>query len=273
MKIDKSSICDALCRLVNHIRLLPEIERICVRDVAIFKEDSDESLNSQVHAMIEACYHDCLSDVDVSVEVRLPSDDHTIMTEYMSRIDRFGFDEENVLGIVFVEESRMYRIILKNGMRYDFGFSFICDDGALQVHFERQEPAVENPHWTLSQINRFWFIQIQALAKLYRKDYLVADHLANMNINETLVQQMILRDIEHGTNYHRYGYQEALCYQKYLDVPFTTDTGEDAYDIIARKLRSAALTYDELVTAFYPDYQARSQIFFDIWRCYHKGIQ
>ena len=46
---------------------------------------------------------------------------------------------------------------------------------------------------TIENINRFWFIQIQALGKLYRKDYLISSHLANMNCNETLVMQIVLR--------------------------------------------------------------------------------
>ena len=42
----------------------------------------------------------------------------------MKRIERFGINTDKCLGFCFVEENNMYRIIFKNGMRYDFGFEF-----------------------------------------------------------------------------------------------------------------------------------------------------
>ena len=49
---------------------------------------------------------------------------------------------------------------------------------------------------------------MQALGKLLRRDYLIADHLAHMLIMEGLVLQMEMRDAKYGTNIHRYGYGE-----------------------------------------------------------------
>ena len=80
------------------------------------------------------------------------------------------------------------------------------------ITLQSQNNAYSNPNWPIENINRFWFVQIQALGKLYRKDFLISNHLANMNLNETLVQQMVLRDMEHGTNHHRYGYVEKIAY-------------------------------------------------------------
>lgn len=49
----------------------------------------------------------------------------------------------------------------------------------------------------------------------FRNDFLISSHLANVNINETLVLQMVLRDLKYHTNHHRYGYKEEPAYLKY----------------------------------------------------------
>ena len=87
----------------------------------------------------------------------------------------------------------MYRMIFRDGIRYNFGFEFEYADH-LKLDLGKQPDAdEENDHWPTDNINRIRFIQIQALGKLYRKDYLISSHLANMNCNETLVMQMVLR--------------------------------------------------------------------------------
>ena len=110
-------------------------------------------------------------------------------------------------------------------------------------------------------------MQIQALAKLYRKDFLIGDHLANMSLNETLVQQMVIRDIKYGTNHHRYGYEDELDYIKYKNK-FPIYTSNERFNLIADKLYCAALSYDELTKSFYSEYKARSTYFFEIWNSY-----
>ena len=105
-----------------------------------------------------------------------------------------------------------------------------------------------------------------------RKDYLISSHLANMNCNETLVMQMVLRDLRYGTNHHRYGYAEELEYVRDLGKsPY--GTGDRAFDRIADRLYAAALTYDRLAKEFYPRYQNRSAGFFAIWDCYKASGQ
>lgn len=91
-----------------------------------------------------------------------------------------------------------------------------------------------------------------------------------MNLNETLVQQMVLRDMKYGTNHHRYGYEEELIYVKYQGM-CPMKSGNDTFDLIADKLYSAALAYDELTKIFYPEYEGRSEIFFEIWKCYEEN--
>jgi hypothetical protein len=91
-----------------------------------------------------------------------------------------------------------------------------------------------------------------------------------MCINETLVQQMVFRDLERGTTHHRYGYGEMLTYRKY-EGQNRFATGDETFDMIADKLYAAALAYDESTKGFYPDYEARSGILFDIWQCYSEN--
>jgi hypothetical protein len=142
-------------------------------------------------------------------------------------------------------------------MRYDFGFEFEYADNIKLDLGEQPDAGEQNDNWPAENINRFWFVQIQALGKLYRKDYLISCHLANMNCNETLVMQMVLRDLKYGTNHHRYGYAEELEYMKDLGkVPYRT--GDQTFDRIADYLYAAALTYDRLIKKFYPHYHNRS---------------
>ena len=267
MQINREIITIELDKLIDRIFQLSEVTAVKVRDVVMEKgEDRSDKLQDA----IGKSYHDCCSDVDLAVVVMLSSKETISEQEYMKRIDRFGVSEENFLGFCYVEGNNMYRIIMKNGMRYDFGFEFSYDESADIVSFAPKEEEYDNPNWSRDNVNRFWFMQLQALGKLYRKDFLIGSHLANMNLNETLVQQMVLRDMKYGTNHHRYGYEEELTYLNYKGR-CPVKSGNDTFDIIADKIYSAALTYDELTKAFYPEYESRSGIFFEIWKCYEEN--
>ena len=294
--LSKENMEEAFLRYLEEIFTLPEILNAKVRDVIIHRD----TMKDDGRRAFEAGYHDCFSDVDLSVRVRLPKDGSVTAEDYMKRIDRFGVTEETALGWCYVPENRMYRMIFKNGMRYDFGFDFEFSEGvernpgeigsglgepelnheelsigdrdmsngSIAVSFEKERaPVEENANWPMENVNRFWFVQIQALAKLYRRDYLISSHLANVNCNETLVMQMVLRDLEHGTNHHRYGYAEELEYVKALGkMPF--QMSDATARRIADHLYAAALTYDRLTKNFYPGYADRSSDFFAIWNCY-----
>ncbi len=243
----------------------PEVASAAVKGIVITRE----TIREAGRQAFEAGFHDIYSDTDLSVKVCLPRNGSVTPADYMKRIDRFGVTKDTALGWMFIPANPMYRIIFKNGMRYDLGFVFE-DAGEDPLVLEPYIGEEENTDWPIDNINRFWFIQIQALGKLYRKDYLISSHLANMNCNDTLVMQMILRDLQYGTNHHRYGYSEQLEYTKDLGKhPFQT---EDAtFDRIADHLYAAALSYDRLAKHFYPDYQARSDGFFAIWDGYASG--
>lgn len=267
MQINREVITKELDKLIDTIFQLPEVTAVKVRDVIMKR---DEVRTDKLKDAMEKSYHDCCSDVDLAVLVALSPKDIVTTLEYMKRIDRFGINEENCLGFCFVEGNNMYRIIMKNGMRYDFGFEFSYDEDADIVSFIPKEEEYNHPNWSGENVNRFWFTQIQALGKLYRKDFLIGSHLANMNLNETLVQQMVLRDIKYGTNHHRYGYEEELTYLKYKGK-CPVKSGNGTFDLVADKLYSAALAYDELTKEFYPEYESRSEIFFEIWKCYEEN--
>ena len=242
---------------------LSEVKNAKVRDILI---DRDHLTDAGRRAF-EKGYHDCYSDIDLAVKVCLPRNRFVTPEEYMKRIDRFGVTADTALGWAFVPENSMYRIIFKNGMRYDFGFEFEYDEGSTLMIEKQKESENENKSWLPENIHRFWFVQIQALGKLYRKDYLISSHLANMNCNDTLVMQMILRDLEHGTNHHRYGYSEELEYVKDLGkAPYKRN--DTIFNRIADHLYAAALAYDRLARQFYPGYQERSSDFLAIWDCY-----
>ncbi|MBR6019112.1 MAG: hypothetical protein IK055_02715 [Lachnospiraceae bacterium] len=258
MENEFASFCEELFRL-------PEIESIRARSVTVRREDLQETAKEAV----AIGYHDCFSDIDMGIRVCLPADGSVTPEEYMRRIDRFGVTDETALGWMFVPDHAMYRIIFRNGMRYDFGFEFTYADGA-SVELGEAPAYAENESWSLENIRRFWFVQIQALAKLYRRDYLIGAHLANMNCNETLVMQMVLRDLKYRTNHHRYGYSEESEYVKDLGrMPY--QSVDATFDRIADQLYAAALTYDRLVKEFYPEYRDNSEDFFEIWDWYDRN--
>ena len=163
------------------------------------------------------------------------------------------------------KKSNFITVILtcfREGFRYD-----ITVEAPGGETSPRAAQVAEHPHWPREAVNRFWFVQVQALGKLYRRDYLIARHLAHMQLNETLVAQMVLRDLRLGTHHHRYGDREEAVYQRYAGLcPIAT--GDAAFDEIAGLLYCAARAYDELVLAFYPQEEARTPVLMGIWEQY-----
>lgn len=266
IELSKDSVERHLCSLADKVLSLPEIEYIKIRKLEIHKGNQYQMIKSAVNES----YHDSYSDIDLCVVVRLSAEGGISPDEYVEHVGHWGFPLKAILGIYYVPENRMYRIVLKNGMRYDWGFEFEIQKNAPIVKLDSNNPQNDNANWPIENVNRFWFVQIQALGKLYRNDFLISSHLANMNINETLVQQMVLRDLKYNTNHHRYGYKEELTYLKYMaQCPYKS--GNTTFDDIAGRIYSAALAYDELVGYFYNDYEPRSKDFFDIWKCYEEN--
>lgn len=266
IQIDRDYVELSFLRYVDSLLNLPEIEGVKLCDIVI---QNNEHKEANVRKALNQSYHDCYSDSDISIIVNLPTNSKITPLEYVKHPSRFGITPDKYLGFLKTGDSGIYRIIFKDGTRYDFGFEFRYDDSFSNVELENETERYSNPKWPIEKVDEFWFVMIQALGKLYRRDYLISSHLANININETLVQQMILRDIERGTNHHRYGYAEELIYHKYKGQNKFM-TGDDTFDMIADKLYATALAYDELTKKFYPEYEERSETLFDIWHCYHE---
>jgi len=267
IQIDRDFVEVSLLRYINQLLALPEIEGVKLCDMVI---QNNEQKEERLKEAVNKSYHDCYSDSDISVIVNLPTNSKVTPEEYRNHPSRFGITPDKYLGFVKTGDSGIYRVIYKDGTRYDFGFEFRYDDSYKDIEFGNEPERYSNPKWPIEKVDEFWFVLIQALGKLYRKDYLISSHLANVCINETLVQQMILRDIKYGTNHHRYGYSEELTYCKYEEQNAFV-TGDKTFDLIAGKLYAAALAYDDLTKAFYPGYEKRSEILFDIWECYHEN--
>lgn len=266
IRIDRDSAEFSLLRFIDNLLILPEIEGVKLCDIVI---QNNEHMETNVKKAFDQSYHDCYSDSDIDIIVNLPPNSKVTPLEYVKHPGRLGITPDQYLGFFRTSDSGIYRIIFRDGTRYDMGFEFRYDDSFLDIELEKEPERYSNPKWPIEKVDEFWFVMIQALGKLYRRDYLIGSHLANMNINETLVQQMILRDVAHGTNHHRYGYSEKLTYRQYIGQNRFV-TGDDTFDRIADKLYAAALAYDELTKEFYPEYQERSEILFDIWQCYHE---
>ena len=262
ISLSKESMLDAFLKYLEEIFEHPEIYNARVRDIVITRE----TINDAGKEAFEAGFHDIYSDIDLSLKVRLPKNGSLTAEDYMKRIDRFGVTKDTALGWMFVPIHRVYRIIFKTGMRYDLGFDFVYEGEDPPV-LDTYKGETENTNWPTDNIRRFWFIQIQALGKLYRKDYLISSHLANMDSNDTLTMQMVMRDLEYGTSHHRYGYSEETEYTKdFGKNPYKT--GDPTFDRIAGQLYSNALAYDRLIKNFYPGIEDGSDTFFAIWDCY-----
>ena len=271
--INKFSMVRALTELLQQVFQLPEVNKVKIRDIEIYSVNETD----KIHNSVEECYHDVLSDIDVGIHVSLHPFDIGEGQGYHSNPERIGLTRNNYLGLSFSDGGRLfqlYRVILKSGIRFDIGF-YITEDNNAPIYdiVKEKELAIKDleqfwPRWDLTKADTFWFTQIHALAKLLRGDYLMADHLANIQINETLVAQMIDRDNRLQTNFHRYGYKEILDYTA-VDTEHIPYLGkDDTYNRIVKKLYSTAVSYDRLVKKLNPDYEQRLSIFLSIWKQY-----
>lgn len=262
----------ALMRLVERVEALPEFAGITVDEVELGSADE-----ARIDAAVEHCRHDALSDIDARIRLALgPADIAAYLTAAGAR--RLGFAREDVLGLTISpgEGEALYRIALRSGMRLDLKLELIADAArpALGLRPARDEPVRDEgriwPRPTAGDIDGFWFVQVQALGKLLRGDYLIADHLTNCQVNETLVMQMRMRDDAAGTCVHRYGGRERLAWRE-AEVPAFC-AADAAAQGIGRRLAAAAAAFDELTGALCPDYRPRAEAFFALWRAYEAAL-
>lgn len=253
-----------LLTLAERMFRLPETMGLEIRQVTIRREDfADPIVRSRVITQaVDACWHDAYSDIDMTVLLR------SCPEQPLDWLRCIGVDEAHCLGFFAVPDSGVCRVVFRDGFRYDI--SLVEET----VHQAKAAASVspEQSRWPREAVNRFWFVQVQALGKLYRQDYLIARHLAHMQLNETLVQQMVLRDLRLGTNHHRYGAKEEAVYQRYAgQSPICT--GEAAFDEIADSLYCAARAYDELLAVLEPETEPRTLDYLNLWHCYEQHRQ
>lgn len=273
IEVNKELVYKEAIKRIDKVFSLPETCAVKIKDIVIEKRYNQEHIYKLIQNAVDMSYHDVLSDIDMTVVVQFSTKEVMKPNQYMKLIDRYGITRDNYLGLAFIPENKLCRIILQNGMRYDLGFEFIYDEDADNILTTASiNSDIDNEIWPAAKIDEFWFIQIQALAKLYRNDFLVSDHLANMCINETLVQQMVLRDIKYGANFHRYGYQEKLEYMQVNKTKCPYKKENPFFNTIAAKLYSTSIAYDKLTLKFYPLMEARKEVFWAIWDCYAAAL-
>ncbi len=266
MVMDKSTMMQYAKELIDQVWTLPEVERVAIKDIEI-KNESDEA---NLRCGIDACYHDHLSDIDIHMWIRLhPADLKDSPHFYQARLSRLGLDQD-VFGILFQprdeKQTEGIRVVLQSMLRMDIRIHVEEDPAAPVLGIPsgcRKTPAQE-------KYDSFWFIAIQTLAKLLRKDYLISDHLSHMLLMEGLVLQMVERDERCGVNFHRFGYAERL---RYLDVDMEAvshlcRTSDEVYNHIAENLLRAALSYEALMVDRDPCHERKVDQFLAMWESY-----
>ena len=186
IEINRETMREELLQRLISIFSLPETRFAVIKRLYIPKASDREALKDLAAQAVERCYHDFVSDIDIHVHVVLSPQSPFSREEYLRRIDRFGFREQECLGVIFAKETDTWRIILKNGMRYDFIFELTFDSQAEVFSLPplSDEPRLpEVPLWPAENISRFWFESSYALTRLYRDHYLQADQQANVLLN------------------------------------------------------------------------------------------
>ena len=224
--------------------LIIKIKTIQSNKIASKIEIKDILINNmhEIENAIEKCIHDKYSDIDIQITIKNGLNIH---------IRDLGIENENILGIKLEKNNDCYviRMVQQDGIRYDI------------ILYNANIQSIENE---INMINKAeLFIAILSLGKLMRNDYLISAHLAHMLCMNSLVEQMIDRDIKYDTNFHRYGYKENLNY--YNTYKSTQNkycnSNNDIYNHIAKLLISGI----ENIKNISDD---DKKIFYEIWDFY-----
>lgn len=197
---------------------------------------------ASLHRAADACWHDPLSDADLCVELA----DAPRGWELLRALGL----EERLLGASLQpgRDAEVLRVVLTDGFRMDL----ICTGGSGDA--APPPDALEAA-----------FVAVQALAKLLRRDHLIAAHLAHRLLMDSLVRQMVLRDEAHGTNHHRFGYAEELDYRGANISPWESlwagegETHRHVAELLARA-----------VACLMPE---RAGAIFGLWRVYREELK
>jgi hypothetical protein len=280
MYINKDIMAQQARNFLKVLFMLPEVEKVAIKDVVISSMEDGENIRQG----LDLCYHDMYSDVDINAYLKLcPKDYHAETPVYKKHFYRLQL-QDGIFGIAFVErvnDKEGMRICLDTGIRIDFTCFCRCDKDAAELpqlqskdEVKLQSECCYEGKWGLDRANSFWFVAIQALGKLMRKDYLISSHLAHMLIQESLVVQMVMRDNQYNTNFHRYGYSEDLEYllTEDNDSNIYMHPDDETYNHIVRLLYQAVVSFDRLILQLNRCYISKQTLFFEIWDCYDKDI-
>ena len=158
IEINRETMREELLQRLISIFSLPETRFAVIKRLYIPKASDREALKDLAAQAVERCYHDFVSDIDIHVHVVLSPQSPFSREEYLRRIDRFGFREQECLGVIFAKETDTWRIILKNGMRYDFIFELTFDSQAEGYGFWASRDSLsECPEARFSDVWRFDF--------------------------------------------------------------------------------------------------------------------
>ncbi|MDP4093506.1 MAG: hypothetical protein Q8920_09110 [Bacillota bacterium] len=236
---------------------LPEIEKIEIKGIQIPSLRNEDIIKKA----FDKSFHDKYSDVDIQIGIKLDKEDYSC--DSYTFLKKIGIKKEDILGMSYShnqDNGEVIRLCKTNSMRYDLIINAVNTKGEPILLFNNNYNKADN----------FWFIAVQALGKLMRKDYLISSHLAHMLIQEGLVLQMEMRDKEKNTNIHRYGYEEELEYLKVFndeDSAFAR-TPNETYNYISKLLYSAVKSYDRLSYLIDNSYKQRFENYLEIWACY-----
>lgn len=270
MQITRQTMYLQTVEFLKSFYALPGFNSVSIKGISPASPDDSQAVLSAV----DASWHDILSDVDfkvrISIHPSLRSQAEPVSQTLLPLIrQKDGFLGLSIQGNACKTQEdavETVRLCLTSGYRADIIFEIQWDDSVPPL------PACGNTSSPVTS-DAFWFIAVQALGKLLRRDYLIADHLAHMLIMEGLVWQMEARDAKYGTNIHRYGYGEVPAYQS-TDTEafaFLFNKIEPAGRRTAENLCRAALTYDAL-TGRDSSNQSKHEIFFALWSCYLQGL-
>lgn len=237
INISKNLMYEDLIEKSKKIYANHSVKEISIKDILI-NDDSD------IEKGLEKCIHDKYSDIDIAIH----GDNCPII-----QLKDIGILEEDILGIKLEkkENDSVIRLVQRNGIRYDI---ILYDINIEQIEKE------------IGSINKSeMFIAILSLGKLMRNDYIISAHLAHMLCMNSLVEQMVERDIKYDTNFHRYGYKEKLNYYhtyKNMENKYC-DSLDDEYNHIAKLLISGI---ENLKSISLDD----KKTFYEIWDFYKE---
>ena len=264
MQISRQTMQLQTVDILKALFALPGFDSVSIKGISPASPDDSQTILSA----IDASWHDILSDVDFKVRIAVHPSLRSLAKPLSHTLLSLMGLKDGILGLSIQGNACEMQEEAVETVR-------LCLATGYEIQWNENVPplsACENAPCP-SPCDAFWFIAVQALGKLLRRDYLIADHLAHMLIMEGLVLQMEMRDAKYGTNIHRYGYGEVPAYQNTNTEAFAFlfDKMEPAGRQTEENLCRAALTYNAL-TGRDSSNESRREIFFALWNCYLQGL-